>query len=383
VSLKQRTFNPPATLLGTMTWPNGDTQQWHHQMTLGSEACLSDGHYGWQEPHMNVGGYFGLRRGKVSYGSCGASLSASNIAYSGLLIATTSAMSTPTTIVDGASYGATAYNRMKPAQPKFDGLNALAELRELPKMLRQRFSFDLMSAGNYWLALKFGWEPLWRDVRNLVTTQRQAQAYLRQLLRDNGKPIRRRITLLSDSSSTSQLFTGYNSFYPQFSKGFYVGVPVRLDTTTVTDTIWASARFRYWLPQGSPRDIYWTRKMLSRIYGLHLRPSVVYNAIPWTWMIDWFSGLGDAVSNLDSGVADRLAADYIYVMREKKTERVSQATGNFKTSTGSVSLSAVSTGEQVTKSRVRGSPFGFGITESSLSPMQWSILGALGMSRLG
>nr|UJQ85220.1 MAG: hypothetical protein 1 [Leviviridae sp.] len=354
-------------------------------MVEGSEHCITSGHYGWQQHEYDSGGFFGLRRGKVSYGSVGASISINGLpeyTYKGMLIATTPGMTAPTVIPTGETYGAQAYSRMKPAQPLFDGLNALAELRELPAALRQRFTPDLLGASNYWLALKFGWEPLWRDIRNLVTTQRQAQKYLNQLLRDNGKPIRRRVTLLSDSTTTRQEFQSYNCFYPQLSSGFYKNQPKRLDTTTVSDTIWASSRFRYWLP-GGPRDVFWTRYMLSRIYGLHLRPSVVYNAVPWTWLIDWFSGFGDVVSNLDAGVADRCAADYIYVMREQRTFRTSQSTGEFFTPQGVVTLSAVSTGEQVTKSRVRGSPFGFGISESSLTPMQWSILGALGRSRLG
>jgi hypothetical protein len=270
---------------------------------------------------------------------------------------------------------------MKPAQPKMDLLNSIYELKDLPGMLKQRFTPDLMGAGNYWLSLQFGWLPLLRDVRNFVNTQRTAQQTLAQLLRDNGKPVRRRVQLLDDSTSTITTGTSFG-FHP-IQAGNYSKNPRWTQTRTESDRVWASARFRYWLPPG-PRDVEWTNSMLRRIYGLHLRPSVVYNAIPWSWLVDWFSNVGAVVSNLDAGVADRLAADYIYLMRERKVsykrESFSEFYGGDSKTTFPFSSSAYS--EALTQSRVLGNPFGISLSEESLSAMQWSILGALGLSRL-
>jgi hypothetical protein len=281
-------------------------------------------------------------------------------------------------------WGAEAYSKMKPAQPSFAGLNAIYELKDVPGMLRQRLSKDgLKDISNYWLALQFGWEPLLADIRNFVLTQKGAQKRLKQLLRDNGRPVRRKITL-SDTMSNHSENSGwdYTTFYPVFVTQYYQGDPTFRERTYDQERIWASGRFRYWLPPG-PQDVNWKRNMMARIFGLRPSPSVVYNAIPWSWLVDWFSNVGDVINNLDAGVADRLASDYFYIMRQKDFHRERFSRVKFRRQSGEVfEVSGSANAHSFVKTRSEGDPFGFATDESTLSGMQLSILGALGMSRL-
>lgn len=282
------------------------------------------------------------------------------------------------------AWGAEAFARMKPTKPNMSGLNAIYELREVPGMLRQRFLENgLSSIGSYWLALKFGWEPLLRDVRSFVSTQMDAQKRLKQLLRDNGKPVRRKITLLDSSQEVESFkFKAFGCFQPIFESWYYVSEPSGEKITYNREKIWASARFKYWLPDG-PQDVHWKRRMLAAIFGLNPSPRVVYNAIPWSWLIDWFSNVGFLIENLDAGVADRLAADYMYIMRQKEWAIQQRAVGTFRDRYGQiVTASGTSQTTAFVKTRGVGDPFGFATSESSLSGMQLSILGALGLSRL-
>lgn len=285
---------------------------------------------------------------------------------------------------DGSAWGATAYQRMKPTKPVFPGLNAIYELREVPEMLRQRFlKSGLKAIPNYWLALQFGWQPLLNDILNTVTFQRQAQKKLAWLLKHNGKPTHSRV-VLQDNSSTSEVgvwnFTVPN---PGFVNQFYRATPYAHVQDTVVDRVWASARWRFWLPPG-PQDINWTRAMMARLYGLYPSPAAVWNALPWTWMIDWFANAGDILQNMDIGVANSLAADYFYVMREQRYERRADCFAELISyPDGSpISVRVSSSAARVYKSRVVGDPFGWNTNQSGLSPMQLSILGSLGMSRL-
>jgi hypothetical protein len=274
---------------------------------------------------------------------------------------------------------------MKPTKPEFSDLNSLIELRELPGLLRQRFTKGgFNKLGDYHLALEFGYKPLLRDVVNLAFKQRLAQIRLKQLLRDNGRPVRRRNTLKDESvSGTTQSGFSYGALQPVLVTQYYVGQPSWRTTTYFRERIWASARFRYWLP-GGPRDIQWTRKMMSRLYGRNVSPSALYNAIPWSWLIDWFSNLGDLIENLDAGVADRLAADYFYIMRSQEWSLEYVAKGRFRRRNGEqFDVTATATTSAFAKSRVRGGPFDPAILTSNLSNSQLAILGALGLSRLG
>lgn len=278
---------------------------------------------------------------------------------------------------------ATAYSRMKPTEPEFSVLNSLYELRELPSLLHLRVKNAKDLAGLH-LNGQFGWLATLADIRKFVNAQQRAQKRLSQLLRDNGRPVRRRLTLrdeVSDESVETGELWGY--FLPGDPSPYFCSSPPTTETVRYTrDKIWASAQFRYWLPDG-PRDILWKRAMMARLFGAMPTPQVVYNMIPWSWLVDWFSNLGDVIANLDAGVADRLAADRFYVMRSK--ERVHWANrkiGLYDQRGKPFQLSGRAYNVAYSKVRLKGSPFGVGLTDNMLSPMQLSILGALGLSRL-
>nr|UJQ85890.1 MAG: hypothetical protein 1 [Leviviridae sp.] len=291
-----------------------------------------------------------------------------------------------TIIGDGSAFGTEAYGKMRPDKPEMELLNAIYELREFPSMLRQRFlDRGINSIGDYWLALKFGWEPLLRDTGLFVLTQINMQKRLAQLIRDSGRPIKRRIKLRDESYASGRLeWLDWGAFEQSFHSGFYQWQPGCHAYIRTNDRVWASARFRYWLPEG-PRDVVWKAKMMAAIFGLYPSPKVVWNALPWTWLIDWFGNVGNILSNMsNTGLVERLAADYFYVMREQVqwTQISSHCDFNARGSNAPIRLSAQSSRTDTLKTRVRGDPFGWDTPENSLSGMQWSILGALGMSRL-
>lgn len=354
------------------------------------------GNYRWQDPppNSNVGSLLPWSQAKLErwyeptesvHISRGTGYP-NQLQYKGTLVAKPKSLAALTVVQDGSAWGAEAYDRMKPTKPEFQSLNALYELKDLPSMLRQRFHDQgLRGISDYWLAIQFGWRPLLKDVLTMVTIQRALEKRFDQLLRDNGRPVRRRITLASDSTYSYYGPAGdYGAFTEQFVTQFYSGSPTYAQTLKVTDKVWASARFRFWLPKG-PGNVVWKKAVMAKLMGLYPSPKFVYDAVPWSWLIDWFSNAGHVLSNLDaSGVASRLAADYFYVMREREEHYTSFATGTFyQHSPGNpkVRLKAATHDVRTSRSRLRGDPFGFNTAQSDLSSMQLSILGALAMSR--
>ncbi len=349
------------------------------------------GNYGWPNfpADRNVGQKFFLNQLQYSYGlaqvgTIRSGTSRYNGAFSGTAPSVSKFTNTSWTPTSQDTY--TAYNRMKPAQSSFEGLNALYELKDLPGMLSQKLSESgLKNVGNYYLGLQFGWKPLLRDIRDMVNTQRFLQKRIQQLLRDNGRPVRRRIQLRESSDTVYSSGQAYGALKPTISTGFYQGyTPTYQDTITTSERIWASAQFRYWLPEG-PRDVDWTNRIKSRIFGSNTpSPKDVWNAIPWTWLTDWFVDIGGMLESIDTDVADRIAADYIYIMRELKVHGKRETTGYFRHAAGDY-FYATATGyvTATVKCRDRGTPYGWNVNESSLSLTQLGILGALGLSRLG
>jgi hypothetical protein len=113
--------------------------------------------------------------------------------------------------------------------------------------------------------------------------------------------------------------------------------------------------------------------------------------MPWSWLIDWFSNVGDVIANLSSnGIAD-LTYDYAYLMRHASTRtewslQIPQHKIAIFDGVPAVDLPRSSTGSvtelKETKERVAATPFGFGVQFDDLSVRQIAILSALGLSRL-
>jgi hypothetical protein len=120
------------------------------------------------------------------------------------------------------------------------------------------------------------------------------------------------------------------------------------------------------------------------MYGFDVNPEVVWNAMPWSWLADWFGNVGDVMSNLSANAADDLVMDYGYVMGTKTFSNKYTVTGtlyNMARSKGSLLLSAERS--IVVKQRVPGHPYSFGASPGDLSNRQIAILAALGLTKSG
>ncbi len=287
---------------------------------------------------------------------------------------------------DARSFAADAYRRMRPAQPQFQGLNAIFELKDLPGMLKKRTENHIESfarrGGNTHLEAQFGWLPLLRDIQGMCNTQMNLEKSYKQLLRDEGEPVRRGVKLRAQESDPV-VGTINPGMGPSLVSYFSRGPATCISVQQTFDLVWAAARFRYFLPAG-PRDIAWRSKMKRAIFGLNISPIVVYNAVPWSWLADWFFNYGDVISNLSSTIADRCAAEYFYMMRHQaiKTTMTIRSGAYEAYTLKPIEVTTSSYSVQGNKTRLRGDPFGLATNQNTLNPSQLSILGALGLSRL-
>ncbi len=370
-------------------WGNPTTQM----ATLYKESAelQSSGHYRWQDPppDRDVGGNFLSAKVVNSINTTsiepihGGSSAYRMHHYDGAMFARTpSTPAAPTG--DGSGWGAEAYNRMKPTKPTFSSLNAVYELREVPGMLRQKMvSSGLHRVSNFHLAIQFGWLPLLRDIQSIVSFQAQAQKKLAWLLKHNGKPTRTKAILDAKLSARNNEVSNGDSPLPTFVSYFYNGATSSTYWTDIYDRTWATATWRWFLPDG-PRDIQWTRSMMMRLFGLQPTPSVVWNALPWTWLADWFYNTGDVLENMEAGVADRLAAERFYLMREQGIVNRCENRGTYYARSDNHAVPVVVQGHtfSILKTRMKGDPFGYGTKMQDLNATQLGILGALGLSRI-
>lgn len=310
--------------------------------------------------------------------------------------------------------GAEAWNAMRPAQPSFNAALSLGELKDIPGTFKVRLkdlrrknpkfkqkSFKGRSVANIigdtYVAYMFGFLPLAKDIVSFIKVFNQRKKIFDQLLRDEGRPIKRGSKLSSPpdvEGQTVQQRTNSSSshnydIFPTFVSQCYTTLAAHraLCTTTIHTKYhyetWCSGKFRYHLPPG-PRDGPWNKRLYRRILGLRFTPSTFYNLIPWSWFVDYFSDLGEFIDAISGGVEENYYAEYAYIMRTvtRTTTITCREVVRYNLAGHSAEKVCKLICTETVKIRVKATPFGFGLSESDLTNKQASILGALGLSSL-
>jgi hypothetical protein len=169
---------------------------------------------------------------------------------------------------------------------------------------------------------------------------------------------------------------------PVISSTFYSTYQGKLTKTTETiQRTWFSGAFTYYVSPGlyeSKMAKY--EAQMNILYGTRLTPKLLWELAPWTWLSDWFIDIGSLINNLQSLVLDGSVMWYGYVMSNQVITDTYSLGGYVLKGAPSPTLTQSFSSE--CKQRVRATPFGFGASPNSFNMKQWSILAALGISRV-
>lgn len=317
-----------------------------------------------------------------------------------------------------------AWDQLKPKLPKAGLAQFLYELKDLPGQLKTtaeafhwRWKFlsngsggnrpgimiPYMSpreAADQFLNEEFGWKPFISDLLQLHDAFVNSSKYIGDLVRDNGVYVRKS-KVFSDEDVTSSSVASFadSGTIPSSSIRGPDGLPLcKLMSTPVgsqlgycsfssrTKTrIWGAGSFRYYRPEFDSslfNDSSWnyvnTVRQLMTLYGLRISPTLLYKIYPWTWAVDWFTGLGKHIERLDDFVQDGIVAKYLYVMETIEKVITKTSVLNFYDFPVTVDFQRSYT-KKIRENA--DSPYGFNAPWNILSPRQWAILGAIGITR--
>lgn len=197
--------------------------------------------------------------------------------------------SQPSTTADAV----TVLARTNPNRYSVDMVQNLVDIGDLPKLVRVAGDTILKRGAGAYLSWQFGWAPLISDVKKMLDFQRLTDLKVKELhklYQAGGIHRRLKLRTLSAESSTNLNLVGLGS----------KAVTVKSKQSTVMER-WGSVRY---LPASlPPKDETAYRQLAFRIvYGLELSPASVWEALPWTWLIDWFSNIGDYLSQYNNVV---------------------------------------------------------------------------------
>jgi len=198
---------------------------------------------------------------------------------------------------------------INPNKPAIDVPLFLWELKDLPRMIRdlgrvlQRKVKPADVPGGH-LAVQFGWAPLIGDLVKLLDLQKQMENRLRTIRSlEKREKNHRTITKSVVTDSFSRLIaSGFSvpatSKYELLQKGG--GVPVFIDG--VPDTFGK-------MPSNN----------LGLLLGSNVSASTIWNAVPWSWLLDYFSNVGTFLASRRGGFELQFA-EFVLTSQRTYTE---------------------------------------------------------------
>jgi hypothetical protein len=296
--------------------------------------------------------------------------------------------------------GATAISRVAPTNPVWDGASAIAEMygegKLLPKtplanskghILNSKGDLKDFNIANEFLNIQFGYLPLASDILSLRDTAEKSEKILSQLEKDSGRTIRRQYEFPEQELAGRGPY-GDTGSYPVMLGGavpsaYEVGRGTWSLSYKRTRSRRFSGAFTYHLP---PKGT-WRRKMseLDHLYGVRPGIDTAWNAVPFSWLADYYGNMGDVLKNITAFAQDGLVLKYGYLTSVTEDlgtwnwdypVRRDGDRNTWTTYRGTMQISCR------TVNRVPANPYGFGPTGVPLTGRQKAIVAALGLSRV-
>jgi hypothetical protein len=229
------------------------------------------------------------------------------------------------------------------------------------------------------------------DIQNIVHQITHAQEVLEAYERGSHQVVRRRYEFPVEETVSTVIVADDAAvrkgldYTPQASRTYDAiadpAIPAKhtLRTHRTWRQVWFSGGFTYHLPSDyrSRNAIIRDSRKARAILGLNLNPELLWNAMPWSWAIDWFTNCGDVISNLTDWAEDGLVLKYGYVMEHCFASYTYETDGTASTRSHYASpfVTCIET-----KRRLKATPFGFDVTWDGFSPRQVAISLALGLT---
>jgi hypothetical protein len=232
---------------------------------------------------------------------------------------------------------------------------AVFELKDLPSLFKSQGDTFYKKAASYNLKYQFGIKPLISDLKSLLLFQHHIAKRERELRKLQESGLRRKVEVFTGSAHETHDRQVNSSLYSKFAKMNRV--------TTVRK--WGFVEYR---PSSYPLTDPQLRRLAMRaVLGLTIDFSTAWNLIPWSWLVDWCSNVGDfLISNRNIVPCTH---GQVLIMRHIKTEVHARDTGGHHSMTPWKCVRETKTRQPVSASLSAQLPY--------LSGKQLSILGSI------
>jgi len=211
-----------------------------------------------------------------------------------------------------ATYSAETLSRTSPNHPSVDVVQNCGEAGDIPRALIHRGNTLMTAFASETLRLQFGLKPLLKDILRTINWAEGVNKRLKvlQRFRDSGG-YRKTVTL--DKLSNSQ---ANNNIVLQSAGAFFTDSFETIGHRVIR----GHAR---WLPTVDFKNIAQDEMvaMAKRAYfGMEFSFSGYWEAMPWSWLVDWYSNIGNLLELTRNTVPCTLGS--LTIMRTTTSESV-------------------------------------------------------------
>lgn len=234
------------------------------------------------------------------------------------------------------------------------------------------------------LSYSFAWAPLYRDLESLVNTMTGLKSRFDQLVRRQKKPQQSYWGTTVAGTSTARTLHSFGNDGPTggwvgpFLGKYYWNVILN-ESKGIRYS--ATVRYRFTMPDVIGSTLGQLKAVLD-VLGVSPNPAIIWNAIPFTFVIDWLVNVGRflnsmRVDNLDFKTE---ISDFCHSAKFERTIQMEMGGNTYHYLKG-YSLLGTSVVDYCSKSvyerRVGFPDFSGAIQTSGLNPREFSLLGAL------
>jgi len=241
-------------------------------------------------------------------------------------------------------------------------------------------------AGGHFLNHQFAWVPFVRDVVGVCDVAVNGDKYIERTTRGNDKWSKRMFTEENiESEKIVYTFNGWGCGPSTAQRAQMPGTQALYTITRKESTrVWYKGCFKSYRAEFDNKvpmhPAVRTVRQYMTLLGANVNPVLLYKVTPWTWLVDWFTNVGDTVQRLQDLGSGAVVSQYFYLMR---TINLYYEMRQLFTDRGGVSHDMRWHAGAITKSRSSSvNPFGFALNPAPLSGIQYAILAALGASHL-
>jgi hypothetical protein len=283
----------------------------------------------------------------------------------------------------------------RPTRPSASLATAIGELwadKRIASVIGSATLSDKLSvfqkAGSEYLNVVFGWVPFVAELTDVLNAVVTSEKIISQFVRDSGQSVRRKRSYEPITEYAPQvIMTSRELAYPVSGMGPYLEPTAANRRGTLEVRQWKTVKYSfsvaytYYLETGGDffSDLKRFEQLANKLLGTRITPEVLWELVPFSWLVDWMWSTGTFVSNYSAFNGDELVLRYGYVMRQQEhwTQRSLTGTSFGGKSPGTI----VNTYSEIRKTRRRSTPYGFGRNPNSFTGAQWAILAALGLTR--